>query len=300
MIPEQRNGSLHSSTPVVASAWRDTLFLVEEVIVSRMRDVGFSLYEARVYLALLREGWQNGNEVAKHAAVPSSKVYAALAKLADEGFAQSSRQGTSIRWAAVPPQDLVARLRRHYNEPLNFLLEELPKIQALEPSEPFLTVSGLTATLEAATALIDASERELHVSCWEADLEVLRRPLAAASERGVRVFGMLYGRADPPPGSWLHHHYEEIVASRLSGRLLALVADDAEALIARMPDAGETNAVRSRNPVMTLIVKEYLHHDHVLQRAQMNIGFEEWDKWWQADPELRSEILGQAIHTSSA
>ena len=33
----------------------------------------------------------------------------------------------------------------------------------------------------------------------------------------------------------------------------------------------------------------------VLQRAQLNIGFKEWDRWWQADPEVRAEILGHAI-----
>ena len=53
--------------------------------------------------------------------------------------------------------------------------------------------------------------------------------------------------------------------------------------------------MRSRNSAMTLIVKEYLHHDSVLQRAQLNIGFKEWDRWWQADPEVRAEILGHAI-----
>ena len=104
------------------------------------------------------------------------------------------------------------------------------------------------------------------------------------------MFGMLYGAGEPPAGSWLHHHYEEIVAGRVGGRLLALVVDDQEALIARIPDDGETNAVRSRNPAMTLIVKEYLHHDSVLQRAQLMIGFEQWDRWWQADPEARAEI----------
>lgn len=268
---------------------------MEEVIVSRLRDVGFSLYEARLYLALLQEGSQNGNEVAKRAAVPSSKVYAALDKLAAAGFVHSSRRGSSTRWAAVSPTELIARLRKHYNEPLDFLHEELPKVQAQLPSEPFLTVSGLGATQEAAAALVSAAQEEIHISCWPADLEALREPLTAAHDRGVRVFGMLYGSEEPPPGSWLHHHYEDIVANRVGGRLLALVADDGEALIARIPDDGEANAVRSRNPVMTLIVKEYLHHDSVLQRAQLNIGFQEWDRWWQADPEVRAEILGHAI-----
>lgn len=268
---------------------------MEEVIVSRLRDVGFSLYEARVYVALLREGSQNGNEVAKRAAVPSSKVYAALDKLAAAGFVQSSRRGTSTRWAALPADELIARLRKHYNEPLDFLVEELPKLQASAPTEPFLTVSGVTAMQEAATALIRGAQAEIHISCWQAELEALREVLTDAHERGVRVFGMLYGELEPPPGSWLHHHYEDIVANRVAGRLLALVVDDREALIARIPDDGEPNAVRSRNPVMTLIVKEYLHHDSVLQRAQINIGFQEWDKWWQADPEARAEILGHAI-----
>jgi sugar-specific transcriptional regulator TrmB len=283
------------STGVVASGASGIISLVEEMIVSRLRDVGFSLYEARVYLALLREGSQNGNEVAKRAVVPSSKVYAALDKLAAAGFVQSSQRGTSTRWAALPSDELVARLRKHYNEPLDFLVEELPKVQTSEPSEPFLTVSGVAAMHDAAAALVNAAQVEIHISCWEVDLDALREPLTAAHERGVRVFGMLYGDAEPPPGSWLHHHYEEIVADRVSGRLLALVADDREALIARMPDEGAANAVRSRNPVMTLIVKEYLHHDSVLQRAQLNIGFQEWDRWWQADPEVRAEILGHAI-----
>jgi sugar-specific transcriptional regulator TrmB len=272
---------------------------VEEVIVARLREVGFSLYEARVYLALLRGGAQNGNEVAKHAAVPSAKVYSALDKLAGEGVVQSSQSGRSRRWIAVSPEELVARLRKHYNDPLDFLAEELPRVQVSEPTEPFLTVSGLPAVYEAAKALVDASTQELHLSCWKPDLDAMRDSLATADDRGVRVFGMLYGEADAPPGSWLRHHYEDIVAERVEGRLLALVADDREALVARVPDDGEVNAVRSRNSVLTLIVKEYLHHDNVMQRAQLNFGFEEWDKWWKGDPDARAEILGRTMTASN-
>jgi hypothetical protein len=57
--------------------------------------------------------------------------------------------------------------------------------------------------------------------------------------------------------------------------------------------------VRTRNPVLTLIVSEYLHHDLVLQRAQIDIGFDEWDRWWLADPELRGQILGRALDRSA-
>ena len=64
--------------------------------------------------------------------------------------------------------------------------------------------------------------------------------------------------------------------------MLTLVADGEEALIAHIPRHGEASAVRTRNPVLALITQEYLHHDIVLQRAQIAIGFDEWDRWWQA------------------
>jgi sugar-specific transcriptional regulator TrmB len=248
-------------------------------------------------VALLRGGAQNGNEVAKHAKVPSSKVYTALDKLAAEGVVQSVTNGGLTRFTAIRPGELIARLRKRYNAPLDFLAEELPKVITPEPPEPFLTVSGLNALHAAASAIINAAHSEIHISCWAEDLVEIGDALAAAADgRGVRVYGMLYGEADLPAGTWLRHHYVDIVAGRVGGRLLALVADEGEALIARIPRDGGAIAVRSRNQVMTLIVQEYLHHDNVLQRAQINIGFEQWDRWWQADPSLRSEILGRALN----
>ena len=53
---------------------------MDEAIVNRLQILGFSLYEARVYVGLLRHGPQNGNEVSKSAGLPSSKVYASCAR----------------------------------------------------------------------------------------------------------------------------------------------------------------------------------------------------------------------------
>ncbi|HEU4702937.1 MAG TPA: helix-turn-helix domain-containing protein [Conexibacter sp.] len=244
----------------------------DEVVIAHLLDLGFTVYEARLYLTLLRNGPLIGNEAAKHATVPSSRVYAVLDKLARQGCVRSSPHGRSIWWSAVPPEELVARLRRDYNEPLDFLADALPRVHAAKPSEPFLTVAGLSAVHEAATTLISASQQELHVSCWPCDAEVLQRPLAAAHDRGVRVFGLLYGEADPPPGSWVHHQDGDVVAARVKGRMLALVVDDCEALIARANSWGYASAVRSRNPVLTLIVNQYLHHDSVMQRTRGSIS----------------------------
>lgn len=269
---------------------------MDDEIVSRLREVGFSLYEARLYVALLRGGAQNGNGVANLANVPSSKVYAALDKLASEGIVESVKNGSSTRFTAIRPQELLTRLRKHYNAPLDFLEHELPKVATAEPPEPFLTVTGDIALREAAGAIIDSAREQLYISCWQEDIGGIRDALVSADERGVQIHGMLYGQdVEMGPGEWLNHHYVELVGDRVEGRLMALVADEEEALIARIPRDGEPSAVRSRNPVVTMIVQEYLHHDNMLQRAQMAIGFDEWDRWWQADPSSRAEILGHVM-----
>jgi sugar-specific transcriptional regulator TrmB len=154
-----------------------------------------------------------------------------------------------------------------------------------------LTVSGLDAIRENSRFILDDARNEIYISVWADDVEHVRDSLIAAHERKVRIFGMLYGEAPLDVGSWLVHSYQQIVTDRIDGRMLTVVADREEALIAHIPRQGQASAVRTRNPVLALITQEYLHHDIVLQRAQLAIGFDEWDRWWQADPDLRTIIL---------
>jgi hypothetical protein len=274
--------------------------MTEESVIRKLRDVGLSLYEARIYVGLLRHGAQNGNELSKTSGVPSSKVYSTVEKMIGLGIVHSIKNGASTQFVCIGPDELIARLRRQFNDPIDYLEHALPPLASFEPAEAFLNVAGLAAIHGAAASIVEAAQQEIHLSLWSEDLESLRGALESAFARGLSIFGMLYGQEDVlPPGRWLRHSYEEIVANRIGGRMLTLVADASEALIARIPVRGDASAVRTRSPVLTLIVQEYLHHDLVLQRAQINIGFDEWDRWWQADPDLRSVILGSALQQAS-
>jgi sugar-specific transcriptional regulator TrmB len=266
--------------------------MMDDGIVDRLRVLGMSMYEAKIYVGLLRHGPQNGNEVSKSAAIPSSKVYSTLERLASKGIVHSVRTGSGTQYVCISPEELVHRFRGEFAEPIEYLERTLPSVAAFEPATEVLTVSGLDAIRENSAFIVGGAAREIYISVWADEVEQLAEPLVAADERGVGIFGMLYGSADVPPvGSWLVHSYQEIVTDRIGGRMLTVVADREEALIAHIPRRGQASAVRTRNPVLALIAQEYLHHDIVLQRAQLSIGFDEWDRWWQADPDLRTIIL---------
>jgi sugar-specific transcriptional regulator TrmB len=265
---------------------------MEQGVIDRLRVLGLSLYEARIYVGLLRHGPQNGNEVSRSAGIPSSKVYSTLERLASKGIVQSVRTSAGTQYVSISPEELVHRFRDEFDEPIDYLERTLPGMAVFEPAREVLTVSGLDALRENSSFIVADATKEIYISVWSEDLEHLAESLESAHERGVRIFGMLYGSEAPLElGSWLVHSYQQIVADRIGGRLLTVVADREEALIGHIPRHGQASAVRTRNPVLALIAQEYLHHDIVLQRAQLRIGFDEWDRWWQADPDLRTIIL---------
>jgi sugar-specific transcriptional regulator TrmB len=266
--------------------------VIDEAVVGRLQALGFSNYEARVYLGLLWHGPQNGNEVSKSAGLPSSKVYSTLERMASKGIVHSVRRGSTTQYLCIPPEELMHRLREEFSEPLDYLEKALPTVAAFEPAAEVLTVIGLDAIRENSRYIVLDAREEIYLSLWSDDLPDLADELSAAHARGVRIFGMLYGDETPlDSGTWLAHSYRQIVSDRIAGRMLTLVADGEEALVAHIPRGGEASAVRTRNPVLALITREYLHHDIVLQRAQISIGFDEWDRWWQGDPDLRTIIL---------
>src|SRR5919201_2668001 len=107
---------------------------MDEGVVDRLRTLGMSLYEARIYVGLLRHGPQNGNEVSKSAGIPSSKVYSTLERLAAKGIVHSVRTGTGTQYICISPQELVQRFRTEFDEPIRYLEEKLAALAAFEPA----------------------------------------------------------------------------------------------------------------------------------------------------------------------
>jgi sugar-specific transcriptional regulator TrmB len=271
----------------------------EEQVLESLQALGISQYEARLYVGLLQGGPQNGNELSKTTGVPSSKVYAILDKLAAAGVVEHVQRNSTTEYVCIPPEELIDRLRVRFNEPLEKLARLLPTLKTEQPDPEILAISNWGAIRDHARRVVAEAMNELYVSAWRENVEELQQDLADADARGVRIFSMIYGDVPLAVGSSQTHSYHEIVASRIGGHMLILVADSKQALIAHIPERGDPIAVRTGNPVLSLITEEYMRHDIVLQKAKSLTGFDEWDRWWQADPDVRMVMLGRSLDGTS-
>ena len=71
--------------------------------VSGLSDLGFTEYEARIYLALLKENPANGYQLSKRTGVPRSMVYEALGRLHARGAVLKSGGARSTIYRPLSP-----------------------------------------------------------------------------------------------------------------------------------------------------------------------------------------------------
>ena len=81
----------------------------ERATVERLVRLGLTTYEARAYAALVRRDSFTAAQIARIAGLPRQRIYDVLGSLVEKGLA-STRPGTVVKYAALPPDLAVERL----------------------------------------------------------------------------------------------------------------------------------------------------------------------------------------------
>jgi sugar-specific transcriptional regulator TrmB len=265
-------------------------------LVHHLQCIGFTQYEAKVYIALTRAGALNGNEISHASGVPSSKTYETVRKLVAKGAIAAYAEETGTKYVALPPAQVIERYRDGMNQTLDHLGTELGQLAVFEVEEHVLSMRGELSVLARARELIHAARTELYLSLWSEELPALHKALLDAAARQVQLHVMLYGEADDLEVRHVYHHaHAAIVRARIGGRLLVLVADGRHVVIARFATGGEVYGCSSQNQALALLAREYLGHDIILESAKDRIEREAWDAWWKSRQDLVEIIVGGAL-----
>ncbi len=92
-----------------------------------LKSLGLTKYEALVYIALLRVTSATATEIHGSSGVPRASVYPVIDQLLDRDLVSVS-QSIPKRFAAVPPEEAIARLRTHVDRDADYALENLSAI----------------------------------------------------------------------------------------------------------------------------------------------------------------------------
>lgn len=136
-------------------------------IVKRLVELGFTTYEAKVYLVLSTEGPLNPTEIADKSGVPRPNVYRVLEKLEAEGYARREAVPRGARYLAVSPEEVILKIEQHLKnksvavQELKELIKELKPAEIVSASETMWLVNGVEEIKILVQKSILKSENEL-------------------------------------------------------------------------------------------------------------------------------------------
>ncbi len=148
-------------------------------LVERLQELGFSAYEAKAYLALLRKNPSTGYELSRISGIPSAKIYETIDRLQSRG-ALAIVLGNPVRYVPITPGELISRVRCRFESSLDGLEDALDR-EATESSPEFVwNIRQYDLILGRAAELVRAATREVAVFAWaEECMHLAGEPRAA-------------------------------------------------------------------------------------------------------------------------
>lgn len=233
--------------------------------------LGFSSYEARTYVGLVLAGDSTGYRIANDTGVPQPKVYETLRRLVERGAATQTNDRPA-RYAAVPPDSLLAQLEREFRlrvERARASLQDLPRGRDDLSSLAVTRLGSIADGLDRAREAISGARTRVYLHARRDELKPLSEVVKIAAARGVEFVLVHFGPLPfpPPPGRVVRHSSTDgtLYASR-DVRHLAVVVDSRWGLWVLSRDGQPDDGFCADSPLLARLVKTYIRHDLFVQR----------------------------------
>lgn len=265
-----------------------------EKIMAELQKLGFSQYEAKAYISLLRHNPVTGYELSKRSGVPRSMIYEVINKLIDRG-AVYTVPSDPVKYSPVPAVELLKRLRQGLDETFDYLEESLSSLGSSDTVELITRISGAQPVTQELLSIIDGAQEELWLSAWHPQAESFTASVDKALERGAEVFSIIFGAENCRLGATFHHDYmtADVVQERIGGKLTIAARDRKEVVIANFIDNSVAWAVKTHDPALVLVAIEFIRHDIMIEAITRHFGPDSVDEFWRSNPDLRYVVEGK-------
>jgi sugar-specific transcriptional regulator TrmB len=235
---------------------------MQEEMAKLLTDLGFTEYEAKTYLALLRQSPLTGYAVARASGVPRSKIYEVLASMVERGDVLVS-YGEPVQYAPKQPKELIESRRRTAEKRFSAAEEGLEHfLDQNIPNDLIWDIRGRDEILYRLREVIGRADKQILLGIWEEDVPEIREALALAARRGVTISVVAYGNPDLPfAGVYPHEPGAEAIAHEFGGRWIVLSIDGKEIVAGIVSLGKDSRAAWSSHLAITMPITEEIKHD---------------------------------------
>jgi Cd2+/Zn2+-exporting ATPase len=259
-------------------------------LLTDLNAIGFTEYEAKVYVALLRDHPATGYQLSKQAGIPRSMVYEALGRLDVRGAVLKTEEAKATLYRPMPPDALLDRLIDERQRRIETLRRELNTLYTARDEGHLWTFSGEEPVLSYAQDMIVNAQREAMLVLTDANLRRLRQIIVDAHARGVEIGALLTGEGHLDVGDVSYHPPRESQLHKLADSLVVVV-DEQEVLIASSDPTNYTATVTT-NTNMVQIGRQFVWMELFAHRIFSKLGPEALAQLEPKDRHVLQSVTG--------
>ncbi|MES2183405.1 MAG: helix-turn-helix domain-containing protein [Pseudomonadota bacterium] len=239
-----------------------------------LQEVGFTDYEARVYIALLHASPATAYEISKLNALPRPNVYSSLESLEKKGAVQRV-SSDPVRVVPIDPKVLLERISRTMSDRCSSLKERLEQLKGVEETNYVWNLSSLSEAQHKIGEIIAGARRHVWIKAHHAALDVHVDALRAAADRGVSVLLIMFGEANEIDSfrslhkAIVYAHEGDGTVVGLARHLVTLTVDFEETLIFNIRE--ESGAYTRSSPVVNM-ADSLIRHEIYLAEIFSRLG----------------------------
>lgn len=247
--------------------------MISDELLNKLLKLGFTSYEARTYLGLLRNNPATGYEISQQVNVPRSVIYTILRKLETMGIVISIHDKPR-RYIPLSPKQLMSLLESDFSKRVSSLREDLFSFNNKPESAGFWNIRGYESLMELCTSLIKESHETIYISAWKREIEQLIKPLFAAKKRGVEIVAFSFTEIDQELGDVFAYGVDEEKLAKFWGRKIILVTDSKDLVMGSANMDNEQQIIWTQNRAVLTIAVNYIILDITLygQRKKVDVS----------------------------
>jgi sugar-specific transcriptional regulator TrmB len=239
-----------------------------------LKRLGFTEYEARTYLQLLRQNPATAYELSKSTGVPRPNTYNALEALSKRGAALPISEAP-VKYVPADPQVMLEAISRQTMNLCEDLSARLLPLKPTEDDDQYVwTLRGEEAIRDKIDRLIEGSRQSLFIKGSDHLLRPHKPALKSAAERGMDILIVLFGTNIEEfvfsERCRVYRHEASGVRMGTTDNLFTIAADQSEMLTATLED--EVVAAHTRNRTLVNVAASLVRHDYYMAEIFSRFG----------------------------
>lgn len=241
-------------------------------IVTVMKDLGFTAYEAKTYIYLLKNNPATRYELSKYSGVPRSAIYNVIRRLEDEGFVNAIHSEPK-RYIPLPQEQLFRLLENRFKKTVEELKKLLNSLESSQEMDHLWNIVGYENLILKAKEIIREAKQSIYLSVWKREAVQLKRELKEAAMRGVKVIIFSFTEIPINVGRIFSYGLDEHDLEKIWDHKIILCVDKKELIMGEADKFRPKKVAWTRNKALIAIALNHIVLDMTVfgQRYGVNI-----------------------------